>query len=84
MVFYILLSIIFGVGLYSIYARFFRKEDTWSGTPIDNISSSTDSLEDYVHPWNPDGTGNYRPEEITEKNTPREADLDGDVDIIQK
>ena len=84
MLFYILLSVIFGIGIYSIYSRFFRKEDTWSGTPIDDISSSVDHLEDYVHPWNPDGTGNYRPTEITEENTPKGVDFDGDVDFIQK
>ena len=76
MLFYILLIAIFGLGAWFLYNKFAKKSDTWAGVPINGTSS--------IESVSSGGSGNYNPEEITDKNTPEGRDFVEDIDIINK
>ena len=80
MLFYILLSIAIIIGGWAAYNKYVKKEDTWSGSPIDgggyDGSPSVDTLVEV--------SDNYKPTKITKKNTPKGIDLEGEWDVIEK
>ena len=80
MLFYILLSILIGIGAWFAYNKYVKKGDTWSGVPIDGGGFDGQPSIDVID----EVSGNYRPTKITKKNTPKGIDLDGEWDVIEE